>query len=162
MFIYDLTLFTFFELYHASIPMFVPDRLLATRYLFRGAVSAPRSKEAASNKPLVRSGWPEKWNDLIDRLGISSLRKLVTAGDEDMHPIRAHAEVPARFIWAHLVECYWFPEVQTFKSLPDWIVGLRSANFQVIPAGMRRFDTKGLQKVSRYWRAALPRLLSFR
>merc|ERR1719272_738795 len=64
--------------------------------------------------------------------------------------------------WSQFVECYRYPALQHFDSLPHLVKLLRTADLPKISREMRAFSTLSLQKAGKFWRATLPRILSLR
>mmetsp|Transcript_100977 Transcript_100977/g.159671 ORF Transcript_100977/g.159671 Transcript_100977/m.159671 type:complete len:197 (+) Transcript_100977:1-591(+) len=147
LFAYDVTLFSFFDLYHAAIPIFVPHIMLSPRYLWRGAVTYPRGTAAH-----VRTGWDDNWLILRDIMQLPQV-------SPDLDIRRTPWQARARLFWAQFAEPYYYPSVLYFISLADFVEKLQSTNLEVISAEMRKFSRTILEEAGRYWRTVLPRVL---
>ena len=101
MFQYDVVLFSFFELYHAAMPIFAPDIYSSSHYVWRGAINAPRYGDDQPDRLTVRPGWPTDWVGLKRELRLDFDDRGI-----DLHPRRIATDVRARFFWAHALELY--------------------------------------------------------
>lgn len=156
LFPYDLTLFSFYDMYHAAIPIFAPDKLSSTHYMWRGAVSAPRYSDLEQERIAIRPGWPTDWEGLKEKMNLTDFEDMGL----NLHPRFTGTDVRTRLFWSQAVEVYYYPHAQYFESAGDLVHLLSTAKFSTISAEMQRFDRTNLQNAAKFWRAALLNVLS--
>jgi len=156
MFPYDVVLLSFFELYHAAMPIFAPDIYSSAHYVWRGSINAPRYGDDQPDLWTIRPGWPRDWAGLKRELGVDFDDHGI-----DLHPRHVATDARVRFFWAHGLELYSYPHVQYFSSFADLILDLKEANLPAISAGMQLHSRKNLQAAARFWRVSLMEMLVY-
>jgi len=125
MFPYDLTVISFYELYHMHIPTFLPGPELATQYVWRGA--------------------DVLWFNCSSH---------VAAGHVPWHAVPPGSMWDSPMVltqWLRFADWYRWPAVQTFESFQELVHGLLTVDLRSVSEEMRLFDEESLVRVANFW-----------
>ena len=152
LFPYEINLLTFFEFYHAGMPMFLPSVDLLPIFMFRGPVTLQSHTIHYDSDQLLNSK-----NELESRM--SNQNCSFPEMDALFWDVVRIQQIPeARIWWAQLAEYQIWPGIIYFSSLHDLIgrvtlaknsgsAGLWSSKEQMI-----KFSANVLQEKTTFWR----------
>ncbi|CAE7378370.1 unnamed protein product [Symbiodinium natans] len=140
---YEVLLMTFYELYHAAIPLFIPEKELGVFFMYRGPVTYPHCDLVVSNM------------DVETGQMMSSTREI--------HPYSPfdRSNVTARLSWLEAyTDWYRWPHNQQYSSVADLVWKLYETNLQAVSAAMRSETALAMAGASAFWEAAFDKVLT--
>jgi len=142
---YEVLLMTFYELYHLSVPMFLPALEIGCFLYYRGPVTYPHC-------PMTLGGDTGMEPAPLAAAGSTRPAAPYSPFNRD--------SVTDRLAWLEAyTDWYRFPHIQHFSSFSGLLTALYDADLQAISAGMRQESEKALVGAAKFWDGAFRKVL---
>lgn len=139
---YEVLLMTFYELYHAAIPIFIPEKEIGVFFMYRGPVTFPHCDLVLSK---------------TDETGEmhSTTRQM-----PPYSPFNRQ-NVEARLSWLEAyTDWYQWPHNQQYSSVADLVWKLYETDLQAVSAAMHSETARAMVGASAFWKAAFEKVLA--
>ncbi|CAE7665220.1 unnamed protein product [Symbiodinium sp. CCMP2592] len=139
---YEVLLMTFYELYHAAIPLFIPAKEIGVFFMYRGPVTFPHCDQVLSQ---------------TDETG---QMRSTTRQMPPYSPFNRQ-NVEARLSWLEAyTDWYRWPHNQQYSSVADLVWKLYETDLQAVSAAMRSETARAMVGASAFWKAAFEKVLA--